>query len=320
MGKCISKNPTSLTIATISEKNLAAASHILGKYSESSEYVALKDGQGNQLYEYIAVNDRTNGNVVVITADCQDSAQNEKQKQKQEGQKRQHESYVANNNQEIIVENICTDSTDRYTCVSIQQKIECDDKANITTYNDEYDDVVESLLDVGKHIATMSFSSTSSSSSSYVAATANLPVTPAVAICSNISPSKLYDYDVHLANSNNNNHNYYTDIQHSMVQLRLYRQRQWQEQQQQIQMQRITSDPDKIDAYDSYNIKNFLKQQKLKKILKLSATASATATATSHSSKLKSSNDLKHDAPSKASSGCECSLKNGNELVMPLLN
>uniref|UniRef100_A0A1A9WG63 Uncharacterized protein n=1 Tax=Glossina brevipalpis TaxID=37001 RepID=A0A1A9WG63_9MUSC len=300
MGKCISKNPTSLTIATISEKNLAAASHILDKYSESSEYVALEDGQGNQLYEYIAVNDRTNGNVVVITADCQDSVQNEKQKQaKQERQERQHESYVTNNNQEIIVENICTNSTDHYTCVAIQQEIECDDKANTRTYNDEYDDVVESLLDVGKHITAMSFSS--SSSSSYVATAA--PTTSAIAICNNISSSKLYDYDVHLANSNNNTHNYYTDIQHSMVQLRLYRQKQWQEQQQQIQTQQRISNQNKVDAYDSYNIKNLLRQQKVKKILKLTTTTSA-------SSKLKSRNDLKVHAPSKAATPeCECSSK-----------
>ncbi|XP_075164019.1 uncharacterized protein LOC142236666 isoform X3 [Haematobia irritans] len=57
MGKCISKNSTSLTIA-LSEKDLATASHILSKFTESSEYIGvLKDEQRNQLCEYFGVND-----------------------------------------------------------------------------------------------------------------------------------------------------------------------------------------------------------------------------------------------------------------------
>ncbi|XP_073840736.1 uncharacterized protein isoform X11 [Musca autumnalis] len=74
MGKCISKNPTSLTIA-LSEKDLATASHILSKFNESSEYIALKDKHRNQLCEYFAVNNtcapsNDGGEVVVIsTAD-----------------------------------------------------------------------------------------------------------------------------------------------------------------------------------------------------------------------------------------------------------
>ncbi|XP_059216406.1 serine-rich adhesin for platelets isoform X3 [Stomoxys calcitrans] len=56
MGKCISKNSTSLTIA-LSDKDLARASHILSKFTESSEYIALKDEHRNQLCECFAVND-----------------------------------------------------------------------------------------------------------------------------------------------------------------------------------------------------------------------------------------------------------------------
>lgn len=60
MGKCISKNPTSLTIA-LSEKDLARASHILSKFTESSEYIALKDEHRNQLCEYFAANNTCGG-------------------------------------------------------------------------------------------------------------------------------------------------------------------------------------------------------------------------------------------------------------------
>lgn len=60
MGKCISKNPTSLTIA-LSEKDLARASHILSKFTESSEYIALKDEHRNQLCEYFAANNTGGG-------------------------------------------------------------------------------------------------------------------------------------------------------------------------------------------------------------------------------------------------------------------
>lgn len=54
MGKCVSKHPSLLTIA-LSEKDLAAASHIWSKFAESTEYIALKDEDGNQLCEYYYV-------------------------------------------------------------------------------------------------------------------------------------------------------------------------------------------------------------------------------------------------------------------------
>ncbi|XP_055842176.1 uncharacterized protein LOC129909189 isoform X2 [Episyrphus balteatus] len=51
MGKCISKQPSAITIA-LSTTDLATANHILSKFSDNTDYISLKDELGNPLYEY----------------------------------------------------------------------------------------------------------------------------------------------------------------------------------------------------------------------------------------------------------------------------
>ncbi|XP_055914702.1 serine-rich adhesin for platelets isoform X3 [Eupeodes corollae] len=51
MGKCISKQPSAITIA-LSTTDLATANHILSKFSDKTDYISLKDELGNPLYEY----------------------------------------------------------------------------------------------------------------------------------------------------------------------------------------------------------------------------------------------------------------------------
>ncbi|KAM7355962.1 uncharacterized protein ACRADG_001865 isoform 4-T5 [Cochliomyia hominivorax] len=161
MGKCISKNPTSLTIA-LSEKDLATASHILSKFTESSEYIALRDEHRNQLCEYYAVKNTPNGgDIVVITNSCtttcsngsqktlQPQQENEQQQQQQllpetqqqrghhhqQHQEQQQENCKDNFNQE----NTCLHSLDHWTVtksIQKQQIVNNDDKSN-----DAVDDV-----------------------------------------------------------------------------------------------------------------------------------------------------------------------------------
>ncbi|XP_046809166.1 probable serine/threonine-protein kinase DDB_G0282963 isoform X2 [Lucilia cuprina] len=179
MGKCISKNPTSLTIA-LSEKDLATASHILSKFTESSEYVALKDEHRNQLCEYYAVKSTPNGgDIVVISNTSSSSSCNASQKTEQPQQEHQQQEQQRWQYQELLQqqqeqnskddftkeENTCLHSLDHWTVtksIQKQQIVNNDDKSNDAVDdvhhntnnnnkcnkkdNNDYGDVVESML------------------------------------------------------------------------------------------------------------------------------------------------------------------------------
>ncbi|XP_065359282.1 probable serine/threonine-protein kinase DDB_G0282963 isoform X3 [Calliphora vicina] len=145
MGKCISKNPTSLTIA-LSEKDLATASHILSKFTESSEYIALKDEHRNQLCEYYAVKSTPNGGDIVVissssSSSCSSASQKTEQPQqeKQRWQHQKQEQQQQNCKDDFTQENTCLHSLDHWTVtksVQKQQIVNNDDKSN-----DAVDDV-----------------------------------------------------------------------------------------------------------------------------------------------------------------------------------
>ena len=138
MGKCISKNPTSLTIA-ISEKDLATASHILSKLNESSEYVALKDEHKNQLCEYYAVKSGTTndgGDIVVISRSASQKTLHQPQNEQYSQEKQQQQN-------DFIQENTCLHSLDHRTVTNNQEGKKQQELQQIVNNADKSNDAVD---------------------------------------------------------------------------------------------------------------------------------------------------------------------------------
>lgn len=262
MGKCISKNPTSLTIA-LSEKDLATASHILSKFNESSEYIALKDKHRNQLCEYFAVNDAcapSNGSgevVVVHRADVGPKAKGhllqahscEHIALDADGQQVWHLSSQQENNHE----NTCLHSPDHGTAVyrllaaveQNQPKINTnnwpnksndafennvaddnDDDNNAAQRNDDcndYGDVIESVVDDDSYTT---IAIVGSGDSCHHSDSLTNKYFATMSIIDNNGDSNNNNI-TNLANSNHhrqstNNNNYFVDVPQNLTELLLY--------------------------------------------------------------------------------------------------
>ncbi|XP_058987539.1 homeobox protein 5-like isoform X2 [Musca domestica] len=248
MGKCISKNPTSLTIA-LSEKDLATASHILSKFNESSEYIALKDKHRNQLCEYFAVNDAcapSNGSgevVVVHRADVGPKAKGHLLQAHRcehialdaDGQQVWHLSSQQENNHE----NTCLHSPDHGTAVyrlpnksndAFENNVadDNDDDNNAAQRNDDcndYGDVIESVVDDDSSYTTIAIVGSGDSCHHSDSLTnkyfATMSIIDNNGDSNNNNITNLANNNHHHRQSTNNN-NYFVDVPQNLTELLLY--------------------------------------------------------------------------------------------------